>query len=185
LNRFRMSAIDLSAFFQTKAQAADFSSRLATLSEKIYETNFNLEKSVMEQFGLKKKDAFMTMLRDQNVAVETNTVLKQFLTDLQKDIAGLPVLSLTLAFEPKDKTLKALSEWFVLNIKRQIILEITVDPQQIAGASISFNGKDVDFSIRSKFDGVVRDFLTKSSDDNEQKKSAPLSPERETGKALA
>ena len=156
-----MASLDLSAFFQTKAQSADFSSRLAALSEKIYETNFNLEKSLMEQFGLKKKDEFMKILRDQNVSIETNTELKKFLTDMQKDISALPVLSLTLAFEPKEKTLKALSEWFVLNIKKQLLLEINVDPQLIAGASISFNGKDSDYSIREKFDTIMQKTINK------------------------
>lgn len=155
------TAIDLSAFFQTKAQATDFSSRLALLAEKIYETDFNLEKTLMELFGLKKKEQFIALLRDNNISSESNTALQKFVLDLQKDITNIPTLSLSVAFEPKEQTLKALSEWFVLNIKRQVLLEIKIDKELIGGAAISFNGKDADFSIRSKFDGAVNDLLAK------------------------
>lgn len=158
--------MDLSAFFQTKLQSSDFSTRLATISEKIYETNFNLEKALMDQFGLKKKDQFMNLLHDQNVSVEDNTILKNFLNDIQTEIRALPVLSVSLAFEPKEQTLKALSEWFVLNLKRQILLDITVDPQLIAGATISFNGKNGDYTIRSRFETTTNTILAHSSNNN-------------------
>ena len=158
-----MNTIDLSPFFQTKIQAADFSSRVATLAEKIYETDFNLEKALMDQFGLKKKDGFMTLLRDNKIASESNTALKQFLTQLQETIAALPVLSLTIAFEPTEKTMKALSEWFLINSNRQVLFAVTVDSRIIAGASISFNGKDQDFSIKAKFDQIVQEGLTKKT----------------------
>lgn len=158
--------VDLSAFFQTKAQATDFSSRIATVSEKIYETDFDLEKVLMEQFGLRKKEHFLTLLRDHNVSADSPTSLKQFLTDIQKDITTLKVLTLKFAFEPKEQTLKALSEWFVMNIKRQVLFDITVDPSIIAGAVISFNGKDTDCSIKEKFHHIVDDFVAKSHPEN-------------------
>jgi F0F1-type ATP synthase delta subunit len=158
------TAIDLSAFFQTKAQATDFSSRLSILSEKIYATDFNLEKALMELLGLKKKEAFIALLRDNNISSESNTALQKFVIELQKTIAELPLLSLSIAFEPKESTLKALSEWFVLNIKRQLLLEIKIDKKIIAGAAISFNGKDADFSIRSTFDTTVKELLTKPAE---------------------
>lgn len=154
--------MDLSAFFQTKAQANDFCSRVATISEKIYETDFDLEKALIDQFGLKKKDTFMKLLHDQNVAVDNSSNLKQFLTDVQKTITSLPVLTLVIAFEPKEKTLKALSEWFVMNIKSQMLFEINIDTQLIAGASISFNGRDADYSIRPKFDKTVAEVIAKA-----------------------
>lgn len=155
--------IDLSAFFQTKSQASDFSSRVATISEKIYETDFDLDKTLIDQFGLKKKDMFMKLLHDQNVAIENHSTLKAFLTELQKTISSLPVLNLALAFEPKERTLKALSEWFVMNIKQQMLLEITVDPNLIAGAVISFKGRDVDYTIRPKVEKTAQEIVAKNT----------------------
>jgi hypothetical protein len=158
-----METLDLSAFFQTKAQANDFSARLSLISEKIYNTNFNLEKMLTDQFGIKKKDAFMSLMRQNKIDVKTNSVLKTFFSSITESIATLPILSLTLAFEPKEKTLQKLSEWFVLNINRQAVFDISVDPELIGGASISFKGKHMDFSIRPTFDEILNDILNPKS----------------------
>lgn len=156
-----MNSIDLSAFFQTKLQSSDFSSQLAKISEKLYETDFTLEKALLEQFGLKKKDQFIALLRDQNVSIDSNTALKNFLSEVQKTISSLPILTLTIAFEPKEQTMRALSEWFVLNIKHQVLFDIQVDPKLIAGASISFNGRNADYSIREKLEKAIEDLQKK------------------------
>jgi F0F1-type ATP synthase delta subunit len=156
-----MTDIDLSSFFQTKAQASDFSSSIADLADKIYETDFNLEKALLNEFGLKKKDAFTRVMRENNVSVESHASLKEFFTKMQQQITSLPVLTLTLAFEPNDETMKALAEWFILNMNRQVVFEINLDRTLIAGATISFNGKTADLSIKEKFEHVVQNCFTK------------------------
>lgn len=155
------TTIDLSSFFQTKSQANDFSARLATISEQTFQLDFNLEKSLMEQFGINKKDKFITLLRDNSISVDATKAIKDFITKLQETIATLTVVPISLAFEPKEQTLKALSEWFAINLKRQVLFDITVDRKLIAGAAITFNGKYKDFSIKAKFDETVTRILTK------------------------
>lgn len=155
-----MDNIDLSPFCKTKAQANDFVIRLASITERIYETNFNLEAVVQQHLGIQKKDSFLRLLRENNISQDSPELLKAFLTKLQDIVSTLPVLSLTLAFEPTEETLKVFSEWFLLNVKRQVLFTITIDPTLIAGAVISFNGKHVNFSIKSQFDHIVHDVLT-------------------------
>ncbi len=58
-----MDTIDLSSFFKTQSQANDFSSRLATISKEIYQTNFTIEKALTEQFGVEDKLPDYTLLR--------------------------------------------------------------------------------------------------------------------------
>ena len=67
-------------------------------------------------------------------------------------ISALPVLSLTIAFEPQDGTLKTLAEWFFINMHKQMLFELEVDRKVIAGAKIKYNGKFYDFTIRSTFE---------------------------------
>jgi F0F1-type ATP synthase delta subunit len=156
-----MTDIDLSSFFQTKAQASDFSSRIANLADKIYETDFNLEKALLNEFGLKKKDAFTRVMRENNVSIESHASLKEFFTKMQQQITSLPVLTMTLAFEPNDETMKTLSEWFILNMNRQVVFEINLDRTLIAGATISFNGKTADLSLKEKFANIVQNCFSK------------------------
>jgi F0F1-type ATP synthase delta subunit len=154
-----MLQLDLSDFFTTKPQAVDFSNRLAVVLEHIYATGFNLESVLLAQFGIEKKDKFMTLLRDQEIDSNSNSALQNFLGLLQDVISKLPVATLTLAFEPTDTVLHNLSEWFTLNANRQVLFDIKIDPTLIAGAAITYNGKYFDFSVKSRFEQVLTETL--------------------------
>ncbi len=154
-----MDQLNLSDFFTTRPQAVDFSTRLSAVSDQVYSAGFNLESALLAQFGLSKKDKFMTLLRDQAVNHESNSSLQEFLTRVREKIAALSVVTLTLAFEPDEKILYELSEWFVLNINRQVLLDINVDPDLIAGAAVTFAGKFQDFSVKPKFNEILTGVL--------------------------
>jgi len=85
------------------------------------------------------------------------------LNTLQKQVSSLQVLSLTIAFEPNQQTLTSLSEWFMVNMKKQMLFDITVDHTVIAGATLSYNGKFSDFSIRPTFNRILQNAFTNSS----------------------
>lgn len=154
-----MENLDLSNFFKTKNEAADFSTRIASISQQIYQTNFNLDQALMSQLGLQKKDAFITLLRDNKINSSSNNDLKTFFETIQKAISSLTVLTLTLAFVPTEKTLQKISEWFILNIKKQVLFDIQVDRNLIAGAVVTYNGKYLDVSIRQKFNTILKNAL--------------------------
>jgi F0F1-type ATP synthase delta subunit len=158
-----METINLSAFFSTKAQANDFLNRLSEVAKAAYQTNFDLEKVLTEQLGFKKKDLFIAILRDNKIQIESGPAVKAFLEELQEKIKSLPVLPLTLAFEPSEQTFKALSDWFELNLNKQLILDVSVDKKMIAGAAITFNGKFFDYSIRPRFEQIVKNVMTNPS----------------------
>jgi hypothetical protein len=147
-----MGGLDFSDFFRTNVQAVDFITRLANISEELYETNFNLEKALVEQFGIRKSDKFNELLRDNRIPPGSSAALKDFINKIQEIVSSLPVVSLTIAFEPEEETLKNIFDWFPLNINRQVLLDIKVDPNLIAGANIGYNGKCLDCSIKPIFD---------------------------------
>lgn len=157
-----MDNIDLSAFFTTKAEANDFLTRISQLSERVYNTGFDLEKELSDKLGLTKKEKFMILLRDNNVSTSSNSELKAFFEKISTIITSLPVLSVTIAFEPRDTTLKKLSDWFVLNFKRQALFELRVDKKIIGGAVINFKGKHEDFTIKSRFEQITQRLISRS-----------------------
>jgi F0F1-type ATP synthase delta subunit len=166
-----METIDLSDFFKTRQQANDFSTRLATVFDHMYQTTFDLEKTLMDQFGIARKDKFMTLLRDNNVTTDVPT-LKVFLTKVQEIIKTLPVVPIVLAFEPKSQTLQALVDWFQMNVKKQVLFDISVDPKLIGGAAITFNGKFGDYSIKPLFEKIMATTLATPT----QNQPAPVAP---------
>jgi hypothetical protein len=155
-----MEELDLSDLFNTKSQAQDFSQRLQSIEGKIFETGFNPETALLEYFGIKKKEMFMNLLRDNKVNAESRLGIKEFIEKIQQKIASLPVLSLVLAFEPQEETLEAFSRWFILNTKKQVLFEIKVDKGLIGGAAILSNGKYLDFSIRPAFEKILKGAAT-------------------------
>ena len=156
-----MDQIDFSEFFTTKAEANDFLSRLTAVTDKVFQTNFNLKSALAEQFGINKSDRLMTLLRENNINAESLDAAKKFLEKIQGSIASLPILTLTLAFEPKEATLKALSEWFLINTKKQVLFDIAVNTKLVAGATINFNGKYFDFSIRPTVERITQAYITR------------------------
>jgi hypothetical protein len=171
-----MENLDFSDFFTTKAQASEFTTRIATLSEMTYQTNFNLEQVLMEQFGIEKKDKFMRLLQDANVNTQSATTLKAFFDKMREEVAALPVLPLTIAFEPTDQTLKLLSGWINLNVKKQIIFDISVNRHLVAGAAITFNGKFLDFSFKERFDKIVQSILATPASHVASETARPTAP---------
>lgn len=154
-----MDNLDLSSFFNTKPQAQDFSTRLAGIAQKIFETSFNPEAALLDQFGIEKKDDFMVLMRNNNVNGQSRKAIKEFIDAIQSKISSLPVLSIVMAFEPKDKTLRVLSQWFIVNTKKQMLFEIKVDPTIVGGAAMYVGGQYLDYSIKPKFDNIVNEIL--------------------------
>ncbi len=143
-----METIDLSDLFNTKSQAEDFSARLTLIAKEAFATGFNPEKSLLNHFGLEKREAFMTLMRNNNVNPESRLSIKEFIDKVQQKILSLQVISMVFAFEPTDKTLQSLSRWFVLNTSKQVLFDIRIDKSIVGGAAILSNGKYLDYSIR-------------------------------------
>lgn len=146
-----MDTIDLSDLFNTRPQAVDFSARLTDVIKQVFEKQFNPEKALLEKFGIEKKDKLMTLLRDNGVNAQSRLDIKNFFDKIQEKINSLQVISMVIAFEPKEETLRSLSRWFLLNTNRQVLFDIKVDKSLIGGAAILSNGKYLDFSIRPEF----------------------------------
>ena len=143
-----METIDLSDLLNTRSQAEDFSARLTFVAKEAFATGFNPEKSLLTHFGLEKKEAFMTLMRNNNINPESRLSIKEFIDKVQQKITAMQVVSMVFAFEPTDKTLQTLSRWFVLNINKQVLFDIKIDKSLVGGAAILSNGKYLDYSIR-------------------------------------
>lgn len=157
-----MQALDLSFFCKTKSEAADFAMKIVTLNEKLYETSFNLEETLLTLFGLQKKEHFLKLLTQQEVPLTANGKIKEFLTKLSDHIAKLPVLSLTIAFEPTQKTLKTFSDWFIQQQHTQMLFDVQVDQTLIGGTIINYQGYHADYSIKQSFQKILTDVLAQS-----------------------
>lgn len=161
-----VSQIDLSEFFISKSQANNFIQSLNNIADEMFEVNFNLENSLSREFGIQKKDKFMELLRNLKMTNTSNENLKELIVNIQDTVKKIPVLSLTIAFEPDEKTLKSFLQWFLFTLNKQVIIDVNVNKEIIAGAAINFNGKFKDYSIKPLFDQIIKDKLYPKTDNN-------------------
>jgi F0F1-type ATP synthase delta subunit len=168
-----MDQLDLSEFFATKAQATDFNARLSDVVASLYEVDFDLETFLQHQFGVKKKDKFLTLLRENQVPLDKKPSLNKFLDKIMETITNMPAARMTLAIEPDQQILKSMSNWFLLNLKKQILIETQIDPTLIAGANIEYQGKHFDSSIKSVFDQTYTTYMSEPKDQKSADEAQP------------
>lgn len=74
-------------------------------------------------------------------------VVKQF----EKIVPGLPTLTLYLPTTPDEETLKKTVTWFRENLNPEILLDLVVKPELVAGCAYVLNGTYHDFSLHYFF----------------------------------
>jgi F0F1-type ATP synthase delta subunit len=79
-------------------------------------------------------------------------MILQKLVNLEQELQRLRVFEVTLAFEPTVSFLEKLFLWVRENIGQGIILKLEKDESIIGGAIVSFEGKYLDLSIKSKLE---------------------------------
>lgn len=146
-----MDVLDLTDFFTTKAEATDFSARLSQISSELYENEINLEESLQKRLGVIKKDNFMSLLRENNIPLDSNSAINKFIEQINENISGLTEATITIAIEPDKEMLISISDWFLRSIKKQVLIEIVVDQSLIGGAIIHYKGKRIDASLKKIF----------------------------------
>jgi F0F1-type ATP synthase delta subunit len=172
-----MKGLDLSNFFTTKAQANDFSDRIAMLESNLFETDFDLESQLQKKLGLKRKDKFLSLLRENKIPMDSKKALNKFLEKIREQISKLPKAEIFLAIEPNQEILKSISGWFILNLGEQILIDITIDPSVVAGAIINYKGKRFDASVRKQFKKLIKTSENEQVAKIDSKDTPPQEPE--------
>lgn len=146
-----MNNLELTDFFTTKRQAADFEARLSEVEASLYEVDLNLENVLQEHFGIEKKDKFITLLRENKIPLDSNPAIKEFFNKIKEAISSMPEATITLAIEPNEEILKSIADWFLLNLDKQILIDAKIDQGLVAGATVDYQGKHFDSSIKNIF----------------------------------
>jgi F0F1-type ATP synthase delta subunit len=150
-----MEGLDLSNFFTTKAQATDFADRLSRIESELYETDFELESELQKFIGIKRKDKFLTLLRENKIPIDSKQALTKFFESVREEISTRSEVTITFAIEPDQEILFSISSWFLLNIGKQVLIDTEIDQGIIAGTIINYQGKWFDSSVKKNFENLV------------------------------
>lgn len=139
-----MNYSDILSTIRTTEEAREFEEEIALL--------------LQSQFKVGKQ-RFASILSTE-VRATTSSIIaklpvsgrKQFLEDLHKKLQERKVLRLTLAFEPSEAIIEAISAWVRENLGQEWVLSLSCDPSIVGGCVIEKEGKYMDYSVRRKLD---------------------------------
>lgn len=79
---------------------------------------------------------------------------RTLLSDAYRTICALPILKLTMAFEPSESIIDNISNWARSNLQSGILLDLSLDRSLLGGAQIVYEGKYYDYSLKKKIKEV-------------------------------
>ncbi len=82
--------------------------------------------------------------------------IKALLSTGYKTICALPILRLTLAFEPSELVINNISYWARNNLEKGILIDLSLDSSLLGGAIIMYKGKFYDYSLRIKLKEIFQ-----------------------------
>ena len=110
-------------------------------------------------------DALSVSLYKSKVAAALPEVIKAefedsvdkqgFLEKLREQLVGAVFLGMAVPVELSSDGIAKISLWAKKNIGRDVILDLAVDPDVLAGVKFSFNGKFKSYSLKEEFEKAI------------------------------
>ncbi len=135
---------------RTKSEANELTSGLHTVNSLSFTLGKTIEQAIRETFPYDMAHKIFTICQKNNIDVSNSSSVQAFLQELSKQVETLPVVTIQIAFSPKERTLNAIYNWFLYQLKKQVLLDIQVDPRLIGSATLSYKGNFKDYSLSKK-----------------------------------
>ena len=99
-----------------------------------------------------KREKIIHLAHDQHIDVANIQTMQVFIEELKAVVMSLPEISITVAVEPNQSMITAISSWFTAHLKKPMVLDITINKNLIGGAILGYQGIYKDFSVKKKLD---------------------------------
>jgi len=140
---------ELLSLARTKDEAQEISKELDIVSEALYQ---NRPEALEEVLNKKIRADVAKVLRD-DFAKGFNK--EKYINEIKETLKKSKIISLTIAFEPREETLVKLGSWVKKNLREGILLDISKDEAIVGGAQVISAGNFRDFSLRKK----IKEFI--------------------------
>lgn len=143
------------SLIKTKKHSDEVISKLEELKGYLYNKRIDLGKKMSEIFSYELKEKIMALSWQEQINLNDPDSFGAFLESLQNYVKHMPVVKITLAFEPNDKIVEEICAWFVEQYGKNVIVDVSLDSSIVAGAIIGFNAKERDYSLRTRIDNKL------------------------------
>lgn len=100
-------------------------------------------------------DSLKKLAQEHEVDLQSHIEADNFFGKVREAITKLPMLTITIGTPPTLELIKEINGWVLANIKGFVAIDFVVDKSLIAGATINFNGKARDYSVKKETLGVA------------------------------
>jgi hypothetical protein len=111
----------------------------------------NILKAKIQQ---KLAEELTLSMTEQKVALDDRDQLESYLNGLKKFLSFIPVLHLTLAYQPGNDEINQLAEWARTQTGKPVVLHLYHNSSLLGGAVITFEGKYIDLSLKKRLSTV-------------------------------
>lgn len=147
----------LSAFFgqlYTVEDVTELNSRITMCVEHLYDAR-KKPLTVIESFFSRAEVSQLSSWSGIEIENAKPSDIQSILEKLKKLTLGLPVLELTVAYKPSAKIERRIVEWCEEAIGTNVILKFSKNPEIVAGAIVSFQGRMHDYSLEKKINELL------------------------------
>ncbi|OGK47644.1 hypothetical protein A2963_02760 [Candidatus Roizmanbacteria bacterium RIFCSPLOWO2_01_FULL_40_13] len=140
----------LLSLIKTKSYADEIIEKIDELKGSLYNRRVNLDKKMSELFSYELKEKIKAYSWQEQINLNDPESFGRFLTDLRNHIKSMPVISIKIAFYPDEEIVRETVSWFVENYGKNVVVDLIQDQDLVAGAVITFNDQQLDFSLKKK-----------------------------------
>jgi len=142
----------LLSLIKTKPYADEILLRIDELKESLYNKRIDLDKKMGELFSFELKEKIKAYSWQEQINLNDPVSFGKFLADLRGYIKNMPVVTIKIAYDPDEETVKEISAWFVENYGKNVLIELVSNKSLIGGAIIEFNLSSKDFSLKKRLE---------------------------------
>ena len=126
----------------------------------LYNDDFNFCDDLSVIITHDVKESFLSIFHGYGIDMRNYQALALLILDIKNKIQGIPVMGLTLAYDPTEKDLRDFSSFLFTNIGMQIIFHVVRDESILGGCKIEFAGRIADYTLKKELDQYSFGFQT-------------------------
>jgi F0F1-type ATP synthase delta subunit len=138
---------DILELLDSKAQADEFVNQLNDLNEHLFNKDIDVLKKIKTTMPILKSERIINLIQNNGINLNDTIRIQTLLQDIKDVILSIPIVNITVPFEPKDDDLKRMTAWFNVNFQTKMFPKLTFDSSLIGGAAIGFKGNYTEFTL--------------------------------------
>lgn len=146
-------------FIKTSQEKKEFLQCIYALKNSLFKKD-EFTKTLIDKTPAKYSDYITRALNGKSDRGSVESLLDQLENKLKK----LKEIDLTIAFTPSKSSIEKIYSWVSRNLGVNIVINLNIDPELLAGAIINFNGIYKELSLKKL---IETGFLTKKDKINQ------------------